>query len=108
MSRPNFLLISADQQRDDCLGVEGRRIKTPHLDRLAAEGTRFTAAITPNCACQPARTTILTGLLPLTHGVHENGSTPGGSKSTPRAPSRSSNSGTSGGSRRSRYLRVPA
>lgn len=73
MSRPNFLLISADQQRGDCLGVEGRRIKTPHLDRLAAEGTRFTAAITPNCVCQPARASILTGLLPLTHGVHDNG-----------------------------------
>ena len=73
MTRPNFLLISADQQRGDCLGVEGRRIKTPHLDRLAAEGTRFTAAVTPNCVCQPARASILTGLLPLTHGVHDNG-----------------------------------
>ena len=73
MSRPNFLLISADQQRGDCLGVEGRRIKTPHLDRLAAEGTRFAAAITPNAVCQPARASILTGLLPLTHGVHDNG-----------------------------------
>ena len=73
MSRPNFLLISADQQRGDCLGVEGRRIKTPHLDRLSAEGTRFTAAITPNAVCQPARASILTGLLPLTHGVHDNG-----------------------------------
>ena len=73
MSGPNFLLISADQQRGDCLGVEGRRIKTPHLDGLSAEGTRFTAAITPNAVCQPARASILTGLLPLTHGVHDNG-----------------------------------
>ena len=73
MSRPNFLLISADQQRGDCLGVEGRRIKTPHLDGLSAGGTRFTAAITPNAVCQPARASILTGLLPLTHGVHDNG-----------------------------------
>ena len=73
MSRPNFLLVSADQQRGDCLGVEGRRIKTPHLDRLAADGTRFTAAITPTVVCQPARASILTGLLPRTHGVHDNG-----------------------------------
>ena len=73
MNRPNFLLISADQQRGDCLGVEGRRIKTPHLDRLAAQGTRFTAAITPCVVCQPARASILTGLLPRTHGVHDNG-----------------------------------
>ena len=71
--RPNFLLISADQQRGDCLGVEGRRIRTPHLDRLAAQGTRFTAAITPCVVCQPARASILTGLLPRTHGVHDNG-----------------------------------
>ena len=73
MKRPNILLVSADQQRADCLGVEGRPVKTPHLDRLAAEGTRFTAAITPNVVCQPSRASILTGLLPLTHGVHDNG-----------------------------------
>lgn len=73
MTRPNFLLISADQQRGDCLGVEGRRIKTPHLDQLAAEGTRFSAAITPCVVCQPARASILTGQLPRTHGVHDNG-----------------------------------
>ena len=73
MTRPNFILISADQQRGDCLGVEGRRIKTPHLDQLAAEGTRFTAAITPCVVCQPARASILTGQLPRTHGVHDNG-----------------------------------
>ncbi len=73
MTRPNFLLISADQQRGDCLGVEGRRIKTPHLDELARYGTRFTAAITPCVVCQPARASILTGVLPRTHGVHDNG-----------------------------------
>ena len=73
MTRPNFLLISADQQRGDCLGVEGRRIKTPHLDQLASEGTCFTAAITPCVVCQPARASILTGQLPRTHGVHDNG-----------------------------------
>lgn len=73
MTKPNFLLISADQQRGDCLGVEGRRIRTPHLDRLAGQGTRFTDAITPCVVCQPARASILTGQLPRTHGVHDNG-----------------------------------
>ncbi|MEM1298102.1 MAG: sulfatase-like hydrolase/transferase [Pseudomonadota bacterium] len=73
MSIPNFLLISADQQRGDCLGVEGRAINTPHLDRLAGQGTRFGAAITPCVVCQPARASILTGQLPRTHGVHDNG-----------------------------------
>ena len=73
MSRPNFLLISADQQRADCFGFAGRRVKTPHLDRLATEATRFEAAITPCVVCQPARASILTGQLCRTHGVHDNG-----------------------------------
>lgn len=73
MTRPNILLITSDQQRGDCFGFEGRRVRTPHLDRLAAEGTRFSAAICPSLVCQPARASMLTGLLPLTHGVHDNG-----------------------------------
>ena len=73
MTRPNILLISADQQRADCFGFEGRKIKTPHLDQLAADGTRFSACITPCVVCQPARASILTGQLCRTHGVHDNG-----------------------------------
>ncbi|NBT41029.1 MAG: DUF4976 domain-containing protein [Alphaproteobacteria bacterium] len=73
MTRPNILLISADQQRADCFGFEGRNIKTPHLDQLAAEGTRFSNCITPTVVCQPARASILTGQLCRTHGVHDNG-----------------------------------
>ncbi|MEY8837735.1 sulfatase-like hydrolase/transferase [Cribrihabitans sp. XS_ASV171] len=73
MNRPNILLISADQQRADCFGFMGRRVKTPHLDRLAADGTRFSACITPCVVCQPARASILTGQLCRTHGVHDNG-----------------------------------
>ena len=72
-SRPNILLITSDQHRADCLGVAGRNIKTPHLDQLAREGVRFTTCITPNVVCQPARASILTSLLPRTHGVHDNG-----------------------------------
>ncbi|MBK6864142.1 MAG: sulfatase-like hydrolase/transferase [Ideonella sp.] len=69
----NILLITADQQRADCFGFEGRRVHTPHLDLLAARGTRFAACITPNVVCMPARASMLTGLLPLTHGTHDNG-----------------------------------
>lgn len=71
--RPNILLITSDQHRWDGFGFEGRRVKTPHLDRLAGQGTRFSACITPNLVCMPARSSILTGLLPLTHGVYDNG-----------------------------------
>ena len=41
MSRPNLLIITTDQHRGDCYGFEGRKVKTPHIDQLAAEGTRF-------------------------------------------------------------------
>lgn len=71
--RPNILLITSDQQRADCFGFENRHVSTPHLDRLAQRGTRFSACMTPNPVCQPSRASILTGLLPLTHGVWDNG-----------------------------------
>jgi arylsulfatase A-like enzyme len=71
--RPNVLLITSDQQRGDCYGFEGRKVRTPHLDLLARTGTRFAACITPNLVCQPSRASILTGLLPYTHGVSDNG-----------------------------------
>jgi arylsulfatase A-like enzyme len=73
MRRPNILLVTSDQHRGDCFGFEGRRVHTPHLDLLAAQGTRFAACITPNVVCMPARASMLTGLLPLTHGTHDNG-----------------------------------
>ena len=72
-AKMNILFITSDQQRGDCYGFEGRRVKTPHLDELAASGTRFAACITPNVVCQPSRASILTGLLPRTHGVADNG-----------------------------------
>ena len=48
ISRPNILLITSDQQRADCFGFENRHIKTPHIDALATQGTRFAACVTPN------------------------------------------------------------
>lgn len=71
--KPNIVLITSDQNRGDCFGFEGRRVKTPHLDQMAREGTRFSNCITPNAVCQPARASLLTGLLPCTHGVSDNG-----------------------------------
>jgi len=71
--RPNILFLTSDQQRGDCFGFEGRRIRTPHLDAMAGAGTRFSSCITPNLVCQPSRASILTGLLPYTHGVSDNG-----------------------------------
>lgn len=71
--RPNILLITTDQHRADCYSFARRDIKTPHLDALAARGTRFERCYCPGPLCQPARASILTGMLPLTHGVRDNG-----------------------------------
>jgi len=71
--RPSFLFITADQHRGDCFGFEGRNVSTPHLDDMAREGTVFSTCMTVNPICQPARASMLTGLLPRTHGVSDNG-----------------------------------
>lgn len=67
--RPNILLITSDQQHWDTLGVSNPRIRTPALDRLATEGTRFTRAYCNNPLCTPSRSTIITGLYPSSHGA---------------------------------------
>lgn len=60
----------ADQFRADCLGAAGNRaIRTPHLDRLAAEGVRFVNAYSSTPTCTPARAGLLTGLSPWNHGM---------------------------------------
>jgi arylsulfatase A-like enzyme len=68
--RPHILFLMTDQQRGDCLGAAGNRIaRTPHLDRIAAEGARFANAYSSTPTCTPARTALLTGLSPWHHGM---------------------------------------
>lgn len=67
--RPNILLITSDQQHFDTLGVTNPRIKTPNLNRLAYEGTRFDRAYCPNPVCTPTRASIITGVYPSQHGA---------------------------------------
>src|SRR6266581_1458244 len=69
-SPPNIFLITIDTLRADhvhCYGYE--KIQTPALDALAADGVRFTQAFTPSPITNTSHTTILTGLLPSSHGV---------------------------------------
>ena len=74
MSRaPDILLITTDQQRGDCIGGAGRGVRTPNIQRLADRGARFDTCITPHPMCQAARASILTGKLPYSHGVRDNG-----------------------------------
>ena len=64
-SRLNVVLIVADDLGAHDLGVTGSRFhETPNLDRLAAEGTRFTQAYSACTVCSPSRAAILTGLYP--------------------------------------------
>jgi arylsulfatase A-like enzyme/Flp pilus assembly protein TadD len=72
--RPNLLLVTIDTLRADhvgCYGAQGAR--TPVLDRLAAEGARFTTAIASAPLTLPSHASILTGLYPPHHGVRYNG-----------------------------------
>ena len=63
--RPNILFICSDQQRRDCLGYVGRYpVKTPNIDRLAADGVDFSEAYTPNPICVPARRSMVCGRRP--------------------------------------------
>jgi arylsulfatase A-like enzyme/Tfp pilus assembly protein PilF len=69
----NLLLISVDTLRPDHLGCYGYTdIRTPNIDRLAAEGTRFTDVTSAVPLTLPSHTTILTGLYPPSHGIRDN------------------------------------
>ena len=69
--RTNLVFILTDNQGAWTLGCYGNQdIRTPNIDRLAAEGIRFTRALSCNPVCSPTRATFLTGLLPSQHGVH--------------------------------------
>ena len=63
-SRPNIVVIYADDLGYgdvQCYNPERGKIPTPHIDRLAAEGMRFTDAHSSSAVCSPSRYTILTG-----------------------------------------------
>lgn len=79
--RPNFLFIYTDDQRWDALGVVQREqgdrgrfpwFRTPHMDRLAAEGVRFRNAFVVNSLCAPSRACFLTGRYSHFNGVANN------------------------------------
>lgn len=62
-ARPNIIYILADDLGYGDLGAYGQtKIRTPHLDRLAAEGMRFTQHYSGSPVCAPSRATLLTGL----------------------------------------------
>lgn len=67
---PNVFLITIDTLRADHVHCFGdNQIQTPALDNLAKDGIRFADAFTPSPITNTSHTTILTGLLPSSHGV---------------------------------------
>ena len=73
MAKPNILFIITDQQRADALGCVSDWVNTPNMDRIAAEGVRFTNCITNSPVCVPTRRTLATGLYCHNTGVWYNG-----------------------------------
>ena len=69
--RPNIVLIVGDDHGRGDLGCYGHpALKTPNLDRLAAEGTRFTHAFCTTASCSPSRSVILSGLYNHANGMY--------------------------------------
>lgn len=68
--RPNIILIITEQQRGDCLSIDGHPVlMTPNMDSIAGAGARFTRAYTTCPTCIAARRSILSGQYPTTHGM---------------------------------------
>src|SRR5205807_9242294 len=74
MTRPSFLLFITDQHRADYLGCYGHPVlRTPHIDSIAARGTRFERFYVATPVCMPNRATLMTGRMPSLHRVRSNG-----------------------------------
>ena len=70
---PNIVFFLADDQTTNTLGCYGNEvIKTPNIDRLADQGTRFENAFVSQPICWVSRTTILTGLTGRSYGTSSN------------------------------------
>lgn len=77
--KPNFVIILADDLGWGDLACFGSKTnQTPHLDRMAREGVRFTDCYVPMPFCAPSRASLLTGRYPFRHGLWSNPGPDGG------------------------------
>jgi arylsulfatase A len=67
--RPNIIVIICDDLGYGDLGCYGSKLATPHIDRLAAQGVRFTHHCTPIALCSASRAALMTGLYPTRVGA---------------------------------------
>jgi arylsulfatase A-like enzyme len=73
VSRPNVLFVMTDDHAAGHVGCYGNKlVRTPNIDRLAAEGTRFDSSFVTNSLCAPSRATVLTGAYSHIHGIRGN------------------------------------
>ncbi len=71
--RPNIVVMIADDLTYHDLGCWGNKdVKTPNLDRLAAQGMRLTGCYSPAPVCSPMRQALYTGLFPIKSGAYPN------------------------------------
>ena len=76
LNRPNIVFILADDLGYGEIGCFGQtKIKTPHLDKLAAEGMRLTQHYSGNAVCAPSRCVLMTGKHPGHAFIRDNRTT---------------------------------
>ena len=77
--KPNIVIILADDLGyGDLSGYGHPKFKTPHLDRMAAEGAKLTHVNCPMAYCAPTRASLLTGRYPFRCGMNNNPAPDGG------------------------------
>lgn len=69
-AQPNIIFIFSDDHAEHAISAYGSKVnQTPHIDRLAQEGVRFTNSFVTNSICTPSRATLLTGQYSHLNGV---------------------------------------
>jgi arylsulfatase A-like enzyme len=84
-SRPNILMIFCDDLATQAISAYRhplQLLQTPHIDRLAQQGTTFERCFVPNSICGPSRAVILTGKYSHLNGFYRNGNRFDGSQQT--------------------------
>lgn len=71
-TRPNILWIVADDLGTDLACYGTSLVKTPHLDRLASEGVRYTGMFSVASVCSPSRSSLITGMYPVSINSHQH------------------------------------
>src|SRR4051812_10181301 len=69
-AKPNILWLIGENLSHDLGCYGGPNVRTPHLDRLAKEGVRYTRAFATNPACAPSRSAFFTGMYQTSIDLH--------------------------------------